>query len=175
MTKETTSVALKFFAIYLLAHTLINIPSSLLVLTLQIQDEADSGLFIWSVIFAVSAFLISIVAFLLLWKTATSLAREAGDSEHKTEFIETERIMKFLISCIGLVFAIRGLLEMPSFIFGPFGLARKVDYSFSRQDIIFITGSLKPVLAVVIGFWLIAKPKQWLNPTFPEICINCCK
>jgi hypothetical protein len=163
MTKETTSIALKFFAIYFLAHTLINVPSSVLVLTLQIQNEVNAGLHIWSVFFSVLAFAVSIVAFLILWKTATSLTKAADDSEPKAEIVETERIMKFSISCIGLVFAIRGLLEMPGFIFGPFGLASKADYSLSRQDVIFIIGSLKPVLAVVIGFWLIAKPKQWLK------------
>jgi len=154
-TKQATGIALKFFAIYLLFNLLMVIPS-LVGLGYRIDGmSGDQPSILTQFLIPSIGIIVSLIAIGLLWKVSNSFMNKPGSNDEPIiNDMTTDGVMKAVLSCMGLFFAIQGII---SFLH-VYALFRGYTQEFRNYYLLIV-----PAFKFVIGVILIAKPKQWVK------------
>jgi hypothetical protein len=157
--KETTAIALKCFALYIIGQVFISLPTlSGIGLKLGAYGDHDTPIFF----IASVCFLTVVVGFLfafLLWKFTNSLMLKETSSEGTPSGIGVDEVMKIILACMGIYFAINAILAFPrSFV--EFQLSKTT--TVFMPEITFIN-LVSIGLQFMFGCLLIAKPSSWVN------------
>ena len=157
--KETTAIAVKCFAIYILAQVIISLPT-LAALGLKIGSYGQHDIpRSWILVISVSSLALGLVTAYLLWKFTNSLLTKEPVQETATGDLEAEGIMKIVLACMGVYFIIDAAMTFPHAI---------VQYHISRSNPAFQAELsamylLAQVLELTFGGLLIAKPNKWVK------------
>jgi len=150
--REITSIAVKFFGIYLLVNVVLYLPSMIVSITaLQqyYQENFDTSIFI----IVVGAFLILGVAVsFALFKFANSIAKQAPAQTDTPSGLS----QAFLLQVLGIYFVVSALSAFPGIGISVFKSTAGTDYSklFLGFGYLF---------QLVVGLYLLIKPKFWLH------------
>jgi len=155
--KETTAIALKCFALYLLAQIIISLPIIAGLVELGYYGQHDTSNF-WIFALCTLCTLIGLLVVFLIWKTTNSLlTKEMTSPEDATGDLSVDEVMKIILACMGVYFSINAIIAFPQ-AFVAFQIAR----NFSGQQPLILAVSLGSViLQIIFGYLLIAKPAQW--------------
>jgi len=152
--KDITSIAIKFFGIYLMVNVVLYFPSMIVSLTVleQYQEENFSS----SVFIAVvGAFiLLGIVVSFILIRLANSIASKTSEPAESSPTLSQE----FLLQVLGIYFIVSGLSAMPGY-----GISI---FKAGEPDTTKILYGAGYIFQVAVGCYLLAKPvvwAQWLN------------
>ena len=157
--KETTAVAIKCFAIYLLAQVIISLPT-LAALGLKIGSYGQHDIpRSWILIISTSSLVLGLITVYLLWKFTNSLLTKEPVKEAATDNLGADGILKIVLACMGVYFILDGTMTFPHAI---------VQYHVSRSNPAFQTDLsamylLAQILEFIFGGLLIAKPNKWLK------------
>lgn len=149
--KETTAIALKCFAIYVLSTVLIGFSMSLSAYAYRPSP------WIWAI--TPASLLIGAAVVFVLWKTANSLTLGQVDDPQNTQRTDFDVILKNILICMGVYFAINGFVVLPSTI-GHYNFLTQTNAP--QANVAWLSLSA-PILKISIGLCLIAKPKQWVK------------
>ena len=158
--KETTAIALKCFALYLLAQVIISLPICAgLGMKLGYYGQHDTSKF-WIISLCTLCTLIGLLVAFLIWKTTNSLLTNKTESiEEPTGDLNADGVMKIILACMGVYFAVNAVIAFPR-AFVDFQIAKKI----ADQQTLVSAISLGSVgLQIVFGVLLIAKPAKWVK------------
>ena len=158
--KETTAIALKCFALYILAQVIISLPIFAgLGMKLGYYGQHDIPNF-WIFALCVLCIFIGFVVAFLIWKTTNSLlTKESISPEDAKGDLSADGVMKIILACIGIYFAINAVVAFPR-VFVDFQIAKKIA---DQQSLISAITLGSVVLQLILGFLLIAKPAKWVK------------
>jgi hypothetical protein len=155
--KETTAIALKCFAIYILSSVIFSLPSLVAVGQMLNNSQERGSSSIWAILIPALSVIIGIATALLIWKTTNSLLTKETSSPDTGE-IGVNGVMKIILACMGIYFAINALIYLP----GAF-----VSYQFSAQVDSPNPGARMALIAqglrLTFGCLLIAMPGRWVK------------
>ncbi len=159
-TKQATGIALKFFAISLLFNLLMVIPS-LVALGFRIDGmSGEQPSTMTQFLIPSIGIVVCIIALGLLWKVSNSFINKIGTNEESiVNDMTADEVMKIVLSCIGLYFALQEIIDFLQV------------YTFARSSAQHSTAGFQldynflivPMFKFVVGCILIAKPKQWVK------------
>ena len=165
-TKEITSIALKFFAIYLIANILFTLPTALWVQTmisaaLDRAGEKSAGLLLaWAVGGAIV--IVGIILAIFLWRLSNSLVdvNKQVDFQRTSPFSITE-IELLVIAGIGLFFVVEAI---PSVGYSAISI---FDGAAVRNreglNIPAVATTVVSLVQLLIGISLVLLPSWWAN------------
>ena len=157
--KETTAIALKCFAIYILVQLIISLPT-LTQLGVKFEywsgQEANNALIFSIPFFSVA---LGIGAFYLLWRTSNSVLEKESSSSQESEDLGVDGVMKIILSCMGVYFVIDAAMILP-YAFVNFQIARSVPDS---QVLLSFMNLVTQILEITFGSLLIAKSSKWVK------------
>lgn len=158
MINKATSVALKFFALYMIFSVLVAIPSVLSIAwtTFPMDSEAISPLLIPGLLLA-ATIVLAAIGIGLLWKTANSLLPGEASASSGESAVDLDKLFRLAIAVMGLYFAFSALIALP-YQWHTFQLARQHDLPSQA-----VPNLVSIAMRLVLGGWLIAKPKQWVR------------
>ena len=158
--KETTAIALKCFSLYLLAQVIISLPMCAgLGMKLGYYGQHDTSKF-WIVVICTLCTLIGLFVAFLIWKTTNSLlTKETTSPEDSTGDLNADGVMKIILSCMGIYFAINAIIAFPP-TFVNFRIAQN---TVGQQAFVSVSSVISVVLQLAFGCLLIAKPAKWLK------------
>ncbi len=157
--KETTAIALKCFALYIVGQVLVSLP---IVTTIGLKlgaygNHDTPAFFIASVCFLTLA--VGFLCAFLLWKFTNSLMLKETTTDDDQSGIGVDEVMKIILACMGIYFAISAILAFPrSFV--EFQLSKTT--TVFMPEITFIN-LVSVGLQFIFGCLLIAKPSSWVN------------
>ncbi len=157
--KESTIIALKCYAIYIIVQLIVSLPILVgICLKLGRFGQHDtSAFFIASISFLSVVFCLATAFF--LWKLANSLLIKETMPEPVSGEIGVDEVMKIILTCMGVYFAINAVIAFPS-AFVDFQISRSnVDY----QPLVSVVSLASVVLQIIFGCLLIAKPAKWVK------------
>ncbi len=152
--KDITSIAIKFFGIYLMVNVVLYFPTMIMSLTAleQYQDEKFSGSVFITV---VGAFiLLGIIVSFILIRLANSIASRTTEPAESSPTLSQE----FLLQVLGVYFIVSGLSIMPGYSLSIFKGAAS-----DTTKLLYGAGY---IFQVAVGSYLLIKPVvwgQWLN------------
>jgi len=155
--KETTAIALKCFAIYILSRVLLALPSYVHMGRMfdTINDGKQAGFL--SIIIPVLSVLVGIITAFLIWKCTTSLmTKETSPAD--TGELGVNGVMKIILACMGLYFAINALIYLPG-AFASYRFSAQVDNPNPGTRMALIAQGLR----LTFGCLLIAMPGKWVK------------
>ena len=152
--KDITSIAIKFFGIYLMVNVVLYFPSMIMSLTAleQYQEESFSSSVFVTVVG--SFILLGIIVSFVLMRLANSIASKTPDVDESPINLSQE----FLLQILGVYFIVSGLSAMPSYGISIFKTAKP-----ELATVLYGVGYL---FQVAVGCYLLIKPVvwgQWLN------------
>ena len=157
--KETTAIALKCFAIYLITQVLVSLPV-LVSIGLKLGSygkHQTSGFFIASICF-LSVILALATAF-FLWRLTNSLLLQETVLESTPSEIGVDEVMKIILACMGVYFASSAIINFPR-AFVEFQIAQNnPTYEIELP----VVDLVSHILQFTIGSLLIAKPAKWVK------------
>ncbi len=157
--KETTGIALKCFAIYLVAQMIIALPA-LVGISLKLGYFGNHDV---SAFFMVSLCFLTVVASLLcaflLWKVTNSLMEKETTPESAKGELSVDETMKLILACMGIYFAINAVIAFPQ-VFVNFKIAQN---TAGQQSYVSASSIVSVVLQLVFGCLLVAKPAKWVK------------
>lgn len=158
--KETTSIALKCFALYLLAQVIISLPIFAgLGMKLGYYGQHDMSKF-WVFALCTLCTLIGLLVAFLIWKTTNSLlSKETTSLEDSTGDLNADGVMKIIIACMGIYFSINAVIAFPR-AFVDFKIAQNME---GQQSFVSASSVVSVVLQIVFGCLLIAKSETWVK------------
>ena len=157
--KETTAIALKCFAIYIIGQVFISLPVlSAIGIKLRAYGQHDIPIFV----IASVCFLTVVVGFLfafLLWKFTNSLMLKETSTDDTQSGLSVDEVMKIILACMGIYFAIGAILAFPR---------AYVEIQLSKTNSAFLgeitfINLVAIVLQFIFGCLLIAKPSSWVK------------
>ena len=152
-TKQATGIALKFFAIYFLFNLLMVIPSYVTLGSSIKVMTGDQPSMLVVFLIPLIGIVVCIIAIGLLWKVSNSLiSKTRTDEEPIVNNMTTDGIMETVLACMGLYFAIQGIIS--------FSQTYAVSIGFPQLNFKWLVA---PTVQFVVGCFLIAKPKQWVK------------
>ena len=157
--KETTAIALKCFAIYLIDQMIIGLHDVVGVcLKLGYFGQHDtSPLFIASI--SVLTVVFGLASAFFLWRFTNSLLLADTMPETAPGEISVNEVVKIILACMGVYFAVAAVIAFPR-VFVDFQIARSnSDY----QPLVSTVNLASVVLQIVFGCLLIAKPAKWVK------------
>ena len=158
--KETTAIALKCFALYLLAQVIISLPMiAALGMKVGYYGQHDtSKLFIISL--CTLCTLIGLLVAFLIWKTTNSLlSNETATPEDSTGDLNADGVMKIILACMGIYFSINAVIAFPQ-AFVAFRIAQNME---GQQTFVSASSIISVVLQIIFGCLLVAKPEKWVK------------
>ncbi|MEE9369824.1 MAG: hypothetical protein V3V05_13340 [Pontiella sp.] len=158
--KETTAIALKCFALYLLAQVIISLPICAgLGMKLGYYGQHDTSKF-WIFALCTLCTLIGLLVAFLIWKTTNSLlTKETTSPEDSTGDLNADGVMKIILACMGVYFAINAIIAFPR-IFVDFQIAKKIA---DQQSLVSAISLGSVILQIIFGCLLISKPAKWVK------------
>ena len=152
--KDITSIAIKFFGIYLMVNAVLYLPSMIVTLAAfeQHQEKSfSSGAFIT----VVGAFvLLGIIVSFVLMRLANSIVSKTTESSNSSPTPSQE----FLLQVLGIYFIVSGLSVMPGY-----GISM---FKAVEPDITKLFYGAGYIFQVGVGCYLLIKSvvwAQWLN------------
>lgn len=150
--KELTSIAIKFFSIYLLVNIILYFPSMIMSLTALQKFHEET--------FSTSVFIIIVGAFILLglavsfvlFKISNSIAKQAPTAPDSS----VKMSQAFLLQTLGVFFIVSALSALPNFSSTLFFKSGQID------TIKIFTGS-GYLFEALVGLYLLIKPSVWVN------------
>jgi len=157
--KETTAIALKCFAIYLISQVLVSLPILVGIgLKLGSYGEHDTSIFFIASICFLSVALTLATAF-ILWKLTNSLLFKETKSEPMPAEIGVDEVMKIILACMGVYFVIGAVIAFPR-AFVEFQVAQNnPTYEIELP----LAGFISQILQFAFGCMLIVKPAKWVK------------
>ena len=157
--KETTAIALKCFALYIIGQVFVSLP---ILSGIGLKLGAYGGHDIPIFFIASICFLTVMIGFLfafLLWKFTNSLMLKETTTDETQSGISVDEVMKIILSCMGIFFAINAIIAFPRAF---------VEIQISKTNPAFIgeltfINLVAIILQFVFGCLLIAKPSSWVN------------
>lgn len=157
--KETTVVALKCYAIYIVIQLVVFLPTLAgICLKLGHFDQRGTSTFFIGVVSFLSV-VCYLVAALFLWKTANSLLIGEAMQETGSSEIGMDEVMKMVLACMGVYFVTAGVIVFPR-IFVEFKIAES---NSDPQALVSAVSLASVVLQIIFGGLLIAKPAKWVK------------
>lgn len=154
-TKQATGIALKFFAIYLLFNLLMVIPS-----LVSIGYYGNQPSILTRFVIPLIGIIVGLIAIGLLWKVSNSFIKKTGtDEEPIINDMTTDGVMKTVLACMGLYFALQGIISFLHVYASARSYAQHSTAGF-QLDLNFL---IVPCVKFALGCFLIAKPKQWVK------------
>lgn len=156
--KETTAIALKCFAIYILSQVIISLPT-LASLGLKLKymgSEEPSN--IWIIGIPVLSVILGITTAFLIWKSTNSLLTKEATPNENSGDLGVDGIMKIVLACMGVYFVIDAAIAVP-YAFVSLQIAR-TNPSFKME--LCIMNLVTQILEFTFGGLLIAKPGKWV-------------
>jgi hypothetical protein len=153
--KETTAIALKCFAIYIISQLIIGIPS-FVSLGWQIQylgENPPSKL--WIIIIPTLTVIIGLALAVFLWKFTNALMIKDTTSLSENSDIGIDEVVKIILGCMGVYFVIDALIVLPS------AVAALSNQNYQVGDSILYLSA--QILELIFGALLITKPGKWLK------------
>lgn len=152
--KDITSIAIKFFGIYLMVNVVLYFPSMIMSLTAleQYQEESFSSSVFVTVIG--SFILLGIVVSLILFRLANSIASKTTETTESSATLSQE----FLLQVLGVYFIVSGLSVMLGY-----GMSM---FKGAQADTAKLLYGVGYIFQVAVGCYLLIKPVvwgQWLN------------
>jgi len=152
--KDITSIAIKFFGIYLMVNAVLYLPSMIVTLTAFEQHQEEnfsSSVFIT----VVGAFIIlGVVVSFILMRLANSIASKTTDQFEKGSTLSQQ----FLLQALGVYFIVSSLSVMPGF---GISIIKAVEPDMTK----FMYG-VGYIFQAAVGCYLLINPAvwgQWLN------------
>jgi len=156
MINKATAVALKLFAIYLIFSVLVGIPSIFTLVTRIYMMEGDgSSSWLLPLLLLAATIILAAIGIGLLWKTANSLLTKDAPVTSEPESVDLNKLFRLALSVMGLFFAFQALITLPQ-QWSYFQLIREHQMVLPAP-----AGLVSSLLQLVLGSWLIAKPRQW--------------
>ncbi len=154
--KETTAVALKCFAIYILSQAFVVLPAlATLGLKLKYMGEGKPSN-IWVIAIPAFGVISCVTVAFLIWKFTNSLMAKETIEEKTTGDLSSDDVVKIILACMGVYFVIDAVIAIPHALVN-FLLAK------GSQNPLGITYLLTQIIELFFGGLLIAKPGQWLK------------
>ena len=156
-TNELTSVAIKVFAIYVLVHTILYIPSAIVIYSSLSFDRSNgwSEQVFWFLSFSSIVLLLIITVF--VWKLAGQVAEKASSDVVQSESCGFDE--PFLLSLLGIYLSIDAVIQF-GFLFMSAYTESQYNGGIDLAPIAYIVGYL---LQIIIGLTLILKASGWLR------------
>jgi len=156
--RKTTAIALKLFAILLTFEVMIAIPTlfSSIWHIINIRS-AYSKTVPLAVMVIIPAIILAAIGIWILWKTANSLVPKEENENAVVPDFDLDKMFQYAISLIGFFFAIRALISLPGewMMMGGVSGSQVIDS--------FAVTFYSRLAQLVLGCFLIAKPRQWVN------------
>ncbi|GEM_PF-2279202 len=153
--KETTAIALKCFAIYILSQVIISLPS-LATLGIRLKYMGNgypSNIWIGGV--STLSVILGVTTAVLIWKFTNSLmTKETAPDE--SGVLEVNGVMKIILACMGVYFIIDATMVLPHAVVN-------LQVAKGSQRALGITYLLTQILELTFGGILIAKPGKWVK------------
>jgi hypothetical protein len=153
--KETTSIALKCFAIYVLSRVLLTLPSYAFFGRMLNNTKGGASSAVWTITIPALSVIIGITTAFLIWKSTNSLMTQET-SPVETGEIGVNGVMKIILACMGIYFAIDAVIHFPSAL-ASCRFYAQVNNPNPQTTMVLITQGLK----LTFGCLLIAKPGKW--------------
>lgn len=147
--KEITSVAIKFFGIYLMVNVVLYFPSMIMSLAAleRYQEENFSSIVFVTV---VGAFiLLGLVVSFVLFHLANSIASKAAEPDQTTSSLS----QVFLLQVLGIYFIVSGLSVLPGY-----GISIFIATEANITELFYGAGHL---FQIAVGCYLLIKPVVW--------------
>jgi hypothetical protein len=156
MIHKTTAVALQFFSIYLIFIALIAIPSIYTIVTrIDMMEREGSTSWLLPLLLLAATIILAAIGIGLLWKAVNSLLPKDVSVPSEPESVDLDRLFKLALSAMGLFFTLRALIGLPH-QWSYFQMSRENHRIFQVTP-----GRVSSVIQLILGGWLIAKPRQW--------------
>jgi len=153
--KETTAVALKCFAIYILSQVIISLPT-VATLGIRLKHMGDGKpTNIWIIAISVLSLLAGVIAAFLIWKFTNSLLSKETTTDESND-LGVNGVMKIVLAFMGVYFVIGAVIYFPNALVS-YRLSAQVNNPNALMAL--ITQTLK----LTCGCLLIAKPGKWVK------------
>jgi hypothetical protein len=154
--KETTAIALKCFAIYIMVQMIINIPSFVSIgMNIGLMMDKPEPTPLTIIIPSLSIIIGFAIAF-FLWKTTNSILEKETDPSADQSDIGVDEVVKLVLGCMGIYFIIDAIIVLPGAIAS---LANLQNTQFGYSLMFFST----QILELIFGALLVTKPGKWLK------------
>lgn len=164
--KQTTVIAVKFFAMYLLFSLLMTIPSLLAI-------GSQAARMLWGsvppnepvvVLLQILMPLVGIAlggcVIWLIWRLGNSLiAKAPAEAVESAGDLKGDELMRVILSCMGVYLVLMAGIQ----IIGRFASSRHYADISGDDFQVSLYLLLAPALQLIVGCFLIAKPKQWVR------------
>lgn len=155
--KETTAVALKCFAVYILSQVIISLPS-LATLGTRLKYMGDGKPSnIWIISISGLSVLVGLLAAFLIWKFTNSLLNKETTPDESSD-IGVSGVMKIILACMGVYFIIDAAMVFPMAL-SSYRFSVEVPNSNPNAFMFLVT----QVIEFSFGCLLIAKPGRWVK------------
>jgi hypothetical protein len=157
-TNELTSVAIKVFAIYVLVHAILSIPSFVVTYSGLGFDRSivSSEQLFW--LLAISSIVLLLIITVFLWKLAGRVAEkvssDVGINENHGKIDQ-----EFLLSLLGIYLCVDAVIRFGFVCISAYTQAQHSD-EIALQTIAYIVGYL---FQIIVGLTLILKASGWIR------------
>lgn len=154
--KETTAIALKCFAIYIMVQMIISIPSFVSIglnIGHMIGKPEPTPL---TIIIPSLSIIIGFAIAFFLWKTTNSILEKDTSPSTDQSDIGVDEVVKLVLGCMGIYFIIDALIVLPG---ATASLTDQQNYQFGYSLMYFST----QILEIIFGALLVTKPAKWLK------------
>lgn len=153
--KETTVIAMKCFAIFILCQIFMMLPSvgSLAIKINHMGQRGPSN--VWLYVVPCLSILSMIILAFLVWKFSNSVLTKETTADNSTD-LGVNGVVKIILACMGVYFVVDAMIVLPYAIVN-------VQAANNAWDAINVTYLLAQVLELTFGALLIAKPGKWVK------------
>jgi len=153
--KETTAIALKCFAIYMLSQAFVSFPAlATLGLKLKYMGGGNPSN-IWVIIIPALGIISCATVAFLIWKFTNSLLMKETTDEGNATDIKIDGVVKIVFACMGVYFLIDAIIALPYAL-----VNYRIASSSTPQSLAYL---LTKLLELLFGGLLVAKPGQWVK------------
>jgi len=161
--KEITAIALKVFAIYLLAQVIIQLPS-IYGFFLAMSNWVDLNIknFLWiPAVLLIATLSVAVIVARLLWKLSSGITeKSAGELQVENSSKVPSDFHEFIFFVLGLFVLIEGLFSIPSAVMSGFQASASPGETGVSGNI--IVWFLSDLLLIILGLSLMFKRKNWV-------------
>jgi hypothetical protein len=156
--RQTTAIAVKFFAMYLLFLLLQSLPGFLLI------GSHMAAIYEGSLLVRVLVPLVSLavggLSVWIIWRVARSvIAKKSAEPVEPTGDLSGDELMRVILSCMGVYLALMASLQIVRNFIG----GRHLELIAGREFKINVPLVLSYVAQLAVGCWFVAKPRQWVR------------
>ena len=156
-TNELTSVAIKVFAIYILVHAILSIPTFIATFSGLHFDRSNSWTEQVFWLLSVSSIVLLLIITVLVWKLAGRVVEKASSDVEKSESCGIDE--SFLLSLLGIYLCVEAVMRFGFVSMSAYTQSQHID-GVALQTIAYIAGYL---FQFIIGSTLILKSSGWIR------------